>query len=178
MQPFNEQYSILFKCLKTGLHNFDFELDDRFFEYFENSDCLGGTFRINAELDKKDHLLSLCFSFSGSTMVICDRCLEELDIPLEFKSNLFVKFGPEEQETDADVIYLEQNEHILYLADYFMESIFLHLPIKRVHHKDAKGNDICNKSMIEKLNEHRSVEDNAETDPRWDSLKNLISNQN
>lgn len=173
MSAFIEQYSIPFKSLRTGIHNFSFELDDRFFKHFDNPDCTGGAFSVELELDRKSHLMSLFFNFSGHVTVVCDRCLDEFDLPLEFSTQLFVKFGEEGNETDADVIYLDPGESKLNLAEYLYESVCLNLPAKRVHSKDEKGNDLCNKKMIEKLEQHRIKKDVDESDPRWDSLRGI-----
>ena len=173
MPAFIEQYNIPFKGLKTGVHHFSFELNERFFDNFENPDCKGGAISADVEMDKKDHLISIFCSFSGHVRVVCDRCLEEFLLAMEFDSNLFVKFGEEGTEGDADVIWLEHHEHKLNLADYLMESVCLNLPFKRVHQKDDKGNDLCNREMIEKLDKHRAKDDNITIDPRWDTLKDM-----
>jgi uncharacterized protein len=169
-----EQYNILFKGLGTGKHNFSFNLDNHFFRHFENPDCPGGAFKVDVEMDKKSHLLSLSFSFSGSARVNCDRCLDDFDLPLEFGTSLFVRFGEEEgDEPDSDVIYLDLNEHKLNLADYLYESVCLNVPVKKVHPNDEKGNKSCNREMIEKLDKHRAKKNIKGSDPRWDQLRNI-----
>ncbi len=178
MSAFIEQYNIMFKGLKTGVHHFSFDLDNRFFGYFESPDCHGGDIAVSVEIEKKSHLLTLVLVFSGNVKVICDRCLEELDMPLEFESKLYVKFGEEGYEKDAEVLYLDVNENNLNVAEYFIESIRLNLPIKRVHKKDKNGNDLCNKLMIEKINEHRKKNTRNRPDPRWNSLKDMFNKKN
>lgn len=174
MPAFIEQYSILFKSLSTGVHNFNFILNTPLFEHFDNPECPGGTFSVDLELDKKSHLLSLLFTFSGEATVICDRCLDEFSLPLEFNSSLFVRFGEEVMETDADVIYLDPNEYKLNVAEYLFETICLNLPVKKVH----KSKENCNKEMISKLDKHRINPDEKGTDPRWDSLRDIKKNKN
>jgi uncharacterized protein len=171
MTTFGDLYSIRFKSLKTGVHHFNFFLDNRFFEHFENPECQGGAIRIDVEMEKKNHMLSVFMAFSGLARVVCDRCLEEFDLPLVFNSTLFVKFGMEGPESEADIIFLEPDEYKLDLADYFYESACLNLPFRRVHPKDDNGNDLCNKDMIEKLDKYSIRKER--TDPRWDSLKEL-----
>jgi uncharacterized protein len=174
MPAFIEQYSILFKSLRTGIHSFKFVMDSRFFEHFDNPECPGGAFSVDLEMDKKSHLLSMFFTFSGEATVTCDRCLDEFSLPLEFNTRLFVRFGEEVMETDADVIYLDPNEHKLNLAEYLLESICLNLPVKRVH----ENIDDCNRDMIRKLNKHVIKPDEKGTDPRWDSLRDINKNKN
>ena len=173
MSTFIGQYDIPFKGLKTGMHHFSFELSQRFFDNFDNPDCKGGAISVDVEMDKKNHLLSILCSFSGSVRVVCDRCLEKFSLAIDFDSNLFVKFGEEGAQVDADVICLELHEHKLNLAEYFFESVCLNLPIKRVHHKDNEGNNMCNREMIKKIDSHRVKNGKKSTDPRWDTLKNI-----
>ncbi len=173
MSNFIEQYDIPFKGLKTGLHNFSFELSQRFFDNFDNPDCKGGAISVNLEMDKKNHLLSILCNFSGSLRVACDRCLDEFSMAIDFSSNLFAKFGKEGTQGDADVIWLESHEHKLNLAEYMFEIICLNLPIKRVHQKDNKGNDMCNREMIKKLDNLQVKTGNNYDDPRWDTLRKL-----
>jgi uncharacterized protein len=174
MPAFIEQYSILFRSLRTGVHNFNFVMDSRFFEHFDNPECPGGDFSVSLELDKKSHLLSMIFIYSGKATVICDRCLEEFSLPLEFSTRLFVRFGEEVMETDAEVLYLDPNEHNLNVAEYLLESVCLNLPVKRVH----ENSDDCNRDMIIKLDKHRINPEEKGTDPRWDSLRDINKNKN
>lgn len=178
MPAFTDQYDILFKSLKTGIHRFGFDLDDDFFRHYENPDCLGGKIAVSVEMEKKDHLLSLFFEFSGKTRVVCDRCLDDFNIPVDFPSSLFVKFGEEPEDSDADVIYLEENEHKLNIGGYMIESICLSLPLRKVHIDDEQGNSTCNRIMIDKLKSHKDCGESHDTDPRWDALKNILKKNN
>jgi len=177
MPAFIEQFEILFKGLKTGIHHFSFELNEDFFSYFDNPDCLGGAVNIELEMNKKDHLISITCNFTGTVRVVCDRCLEEFLQKVNFNSLLFVKFGDGDQERDADVIWLEPGSHKLNLAEYFLESVCLSLPFKRVHQKDENGYDLCNIEMIKKLDEHRVRAEDKTADPRWDTLKNIMNKE-
>ncbi|MFO7924613.1 MAG: DUF177 domain-containing protein [Bacteroidales bacterium] len=177
MSSFIEQYNIQFKGLKTSIHHFNFELTDRFFNHYENPDCPGGAIDIDMEMDKKNHLLAMSFIFHGRVRVTCDRCLEDFDMPVNFKSNLFVRFGEEGAEKDPDVIYVDQNEHHINLADYFIESVCVNLPVRKIHPIDDSGNETCNRDMIRKLNEHITDRDTI-TNPAMEKLKDLISKKN
>lgn len=173
-----EQYDIAFKGLKTGMHSFGFDLEDSFFDHFDNADCKGGTVRVDAAMEKKDHLLSFLFMFSGTIRVVCDRCLEIFDMPMSFQCPLYVRFGEDNSEADADVIYLATKEHKLNLLEFFNENIYLNLPLKRVHPVGGNGIPLCNREMLDNLEKHLVKEDKERTDPRWDSLKGLIDKKN
>jgi uncharacterized protein len=174
MAAFIEQYDIMFKGLKTGVHCFNFSLDNRFFGFFENPATKGGDIKVGVELDKKSDFLALSLRFSGKVKVECDRCLDEFDLWLDFVNTLYVKSGEEGVEKDADIIFLEPNEYKVNLAEYFIESILLNLPVKKVHENRENGTDSCNIEMINKIREHSVNEKSGKTDPRWDRLKDMI----
>ncbi len=171
---FFEKYNIRYKGLRTGHHNLNFELEDSFFRNFDDPECRGGSIRIEAELEKKDDLLTFVFTFSQSVKVVCDRCLEEFDLPLNFKTTLYVRFDEEGPQEDPEVLHLDPKENKICLARYFMESIRLNLPIKRTHPLDKNGESLCNMEMLRKLEQHLFKENKENRDPRWDSLRDLL----
>jgi uncharacterized protein len=170
---FSGKYTIQFKGLKDGFHSFEFEASDRFFEFFENQDVQKGSLTIQVGLTKKTGMLELDIAIGGSVNVLCDRCLDSFDHPVDFRGTLYVKFtGHPEDPEDPDVVFLSSEEHELDLARYFYESVILSLPYSKVH-PDSEGNSSgCNPLMIEKLNAILAKDKKA-TDPRWDSLKGL-----
>lgn len=175
MKP-NRQFVIPFKGLKVGKHTFVFEIDDMFFDDFEKSEITKGKVHVEVDLDKKTNMLELHFGLMGNVIVTCDRCLDEFEMPIEFTTELFVKFGDVTEEQTDEIIVLSHNEFELDVAQYIYEFVHLSLPYKRVHPLDSKGNSTCNKEMLKKLDEYVIRENEKNTDPRWDDLKNLMNN--
>ena len=125
----------------------------------------------------------------------CDRCLDDMEIPIDTHNRLVVKFGKEYAEESDEVVVIPEDEGAINLAWFLYEFIALAIPMKHVH---APGK--CNKAMSSKLKKHtaRSTEDGDEeyeddsveediaidddvpvaTDPRWDGLKGLLENDN
>jgi len=104
--------------------------------------------------------------------VACDRCLEQMELPIEGYERLIVKFGESNIEESDDVLILNENEHNLDISGYIYDYIMIRIPIKKVHKEDQNGISECNPKMIEileKLSE-RKVEN------RFDKLKDLINN--
>ncbi len=176
MSTFIKQYSILFEGLKAGNHYFRFKMDDSFFSFYQNPESLKGQMKVEVEMDKKSDLLALDLKFSGFVSVICDKCLEYFEMPMNFRNSLFIKFIGNEDSGDIEVIYLEPGETRVNLAGYFIESILLQLPLKRVHPSNDKGESLCNKKMIDILEGYSKTGSDTETDPRWDALKKLMNN--
>ena len=71
------KYNIEFKGLKEGLHEYEYKVDDKFFEHFNESLVKNGNITVKAELEKRSAFLKLQFTISGWLELICDRCLDE-----------------------------------------------------------------------------------------------------
>jgi uncharacterized metal-binding protein YceD (DUF177 family) len=172
------KYRIVYQGLAEGKHEFDFQVDNMFFENMEYSDIKSGDLKVNVLLNKKSTFLELDFQIQGSVDLTCDRCLEMYEQPIEFEGKLFVKFS-EEDSSAEDVIYLSPAEHEIDIAHYIYESINLSIPLKRVHPEDENGDVTCNPEMLEKLNYYKTEKSAEEDiDPRWNDLRNLMANNN
>ena len=127
------QYTLPFSGLSEGKHLFDFVVNDRFFDEFENSEVEKGDLTIQVELEKRSTYLRLSFSIRGVVQIICDRCLENFYFPVESKRDLLVKFSEKRVEDEAELIYLHPNDIQVEIAQYIYEFEILSLPIRRVH---------------------------------------------
>ncbi len=85
------QYIIQFKGLKEGVHEFEFILGKPFFEEFERLEVQDGKVVAGITLERKTSLLDLEIHLQGDILVICDRCLEnfwmEVDYPVIWSFN-------------------------------------------------------------------------------------------
>jgi len=167
-------YTIIISGLNEGRHTIDFEIDNEFFESFEESEIKEGSLFAIIELEKRSSHIDLYIKISGKVKVSCDRCLEMFFYPLECENRILVKLGKKIEDCDPDIVSLTTDEHEFDLRQHFYEYIHLALPIKRVHPYDQKGNSTCDPVMMEKLNE-LTVEEENENDPRWDELKKLMN---
>jgi len=179
MSSYLNTYSIHFKGLKVGKHLFNFEVDKKFFDEFEEGELKQGKLLVDLILTKQSQMLDLNISINGQVEVVCDRCLDNFDLPISFNGSLFVKFGNEKGEEGDEIIILTQDDNEINLAQYIYESISLSLPIQRFHGMNGlKGK--CNKEMIEKLKSHlsssSSKEETQDVDPRWEKLKDIKLN--
>jgi uncharacterized protein len=175
------KYDIAFKGLKESVHQFEYELDDRFFDNFENSEVEKGSLKAVVLLTKQTTLMILDFTIEGSVELQCDRCLDLYMQQISSKGKLYIKFGHEEEELSDEIIVISLDEHLINISHYLYEQVILGLPVKHVHPKKSKGDNGCNPEMIKKLKEYlvESVEDKAEEgiDERWSELKKLVNNK-
>ncbi len=172
-------YSIHFKGLKVGKHSFSLEADDKFFDEFEESEIKKGKLQVEVLLNKQSQLLDLTISFEGYVEVVCDRCLDNFELPISFKGSLYVKFGEDKAEEGDEIIFLSIDDSEINLAQYIYESICLSLPFQRYHGMNGTKTK-CNKEMIKKLKSYLSgnskKEETEDVDPRWNKLKDIELN--
>lgn len=161
-----KDYTISFSGLTIGEYEFDFEVDNTLFEEYENEDILGAEVSLNVLLKKEERIMSFDFSFEGILNVLCDRCLEPLDIDVRGVNTLLVKFGDENKEEDDDVIVISNKENKINLSQYIYEYILMQKPMQCVH-KEGE----CNKDMLDRINKIDEITESI--DPRWESLKDI-----
>lgn len=174
-----QKYRIVYQGLSEGVHEFDFDVDNSFFESLEYSDIKKGDLKVNIVLNKKSTFLELDFQINGNVELLCDRCLDDYNQPIEYEGKLYVKFSEAGEDLADDVITLSPSEYELDLSHYIYESISLSIPLKRVHPDDEDGNVTCDPKMLEKLKNFKidePADDNI--DPRWEDLRNLMANNN
>ena len=167
-----EQFKIHLKSLTDEVTTLDFDLDNQFFEALDSLEVRQGTLHVSVSIRKTTGFYELRFHTKGTVTVTCDRCLDDMDQPIEADNLLTVKFGAVYSEED-DVITVPEDEGILDLTWIIYESVALAIPIRHVH---APGK--CNTAMtnvLEELSADRSSDEESDQaiDPRWEKLKRL-----
>lgn len=181
-------YTIPVKGLALGEHEVSYDVNDKFFGCFEDSEIQKGSVEVLVRAKRAGSFIELDFEIEGEVVVTCDRCLEEYLQPVSYEGSLFVKFSALIHEDEGDVIYVDPNEGELNLAQYIYESICLSLPYQKVHPADEEGNSTCNQEMLERLeaietNFHddpaliEPEEDEEEEEMPWDEIKKLLDNK-
>ena len=141
-----QRYSIAWKGLKNGRHDFRFEVDKALFEAFESTEIKDGRCEVSVGVDRSEKQLTLDVGITGHVVVECDRCLEDCRVPIDFEGQLVVKFSDEVHEYDGEVMWMLPGEDRVELAQYIYESIVLSLPYQRVHPEGE-----CNPEMLERF---------------------------
>lgn len=168
------QFSIPVKGLGDGIHEYQFKIDKSFFDEFEHSPIKEGAFDVNFVFDKRPEMFDLHFEFEGTAKAACDRCLANVDLPVEGENRLLVKFG-EEDSNDADVVFVSREISSLNVAKYIYEYICLAMPLINVFDCQSLENPPCDEKMLDYLENKESEEDNdGDTSSVWDDLKNAF----
>jgi len=175
-------YTIQFVGLKQGEHDFQFNIDNTFFEHFEYDDFNSIAIELDIKLIKKSTLLEFYFDAKGLVNVNCDLTNEPYDQPLEATYKLVVKFGQEYNDEIDDILIIPHGEYEVNIAQYIYELIVLAMPAKRVHPGVEDGT--LESDILDKLEELRIKNNEAESDeepqekeidPRWEKLKDFLT---
>ena len=170
-----EPFKIDLKGLNEGLTTIKFDLTEDYFEAIDAPAVTKGSLNVEVVIARTSDFYELNFKTKGVVTVQCDRCLEDMELPIEADNKLVAKFG-EEYSEDDDLITVAENEGILDVAWFIYEFIELVIPIKHVH---APGK--CNPAMMKMLDEHSATRSSNEEgekaiDPRWSKLEKLKNN--
>lgn len=170
-----QEFLIPFVGLKLGKHQFEYQIDNSFFEGFEYHEFEAASVTVNVVLEKKSTLLEIGFKHKGTVTVPCDLTSELFDLPVKGKSHLVVQFGDEFNDDNEELLILPHGEFQVDIAQYVYEMIALSVPQKRIHPGVKDGT--LNSKALDRLKEFevkdvKTVEE--ETDPRWDKLKQFL----
>ncbi len=174
----NREYEIAFIGLKPGEHEYQYHIEDKFFEQLltegriEKPDFRNADLDVKMILDKKSGTMLLKFFINGKCIIPCDRCGDDYDLLLWDEFELLVKIVDDEtvdkmNRDDAEVAYIGRSDSLLDVSGWLYEFITLCVPIQHVHGEDEEGNSLCNPEALKFLQNPESVPGNS----IWEQLK-------
>lgn len=168
------QYIIEFGGLSVGVHEFEFEVDDKFFKNIENSEIERASVKVNATLTKQNNLLKMHFDISGTVGVECDRCIKHFDLPIENEEDLVIKYGNPTESSD-DILIISDGETQFEISQYIYEYIILAIPARRVPCELNDKKFECDQEMLDKLDSLNapSDEEKESNNPIWEQLNKI-----
>lgn len=169
-----ETYTIPFRGLKPGVHPFDFEIGDTFFDHFPESQIKNGTVHVHLDFEKEERMLLLRFSISGTVRVPCDRCNEPVDLRISGNDQIIMKFGEAYQEQSDEVVIIPEMTYEVDTAPFIYEFVHLLLPMRKVHGEEGAAGEACDPAVLGKLEE---LSRKPAADPRWEALSKLKGNK-
>lgn len=188
-----DKYRIDLKGMQEDTATYDFLLDNQFFANIDGPEVQKGKVNVKLNVKKTSKAFELDFQTEGVVRVPCDRCLDEMELPITSSDKLFVKFGKGFAEESNNMVVIPEEEGEINVAWFMYEFVALTIPMKHVH---APGK--CNKSMMGKLSKHlkttpdedqdqeifddsadeviEDTDESKEIDPRWNELKKILDN--
>lgn len=169
-----KDYNISFIGLKDGEHQFEYSINNTFFELFDYTEFNDAAITTTVDLIKKPNLLEFNFKATGNVGVNCDVSTEPYQEKVAATMRLVVKFGDSLIDDDIEILIVPHNTYELNIAHYIYEMLILAIPTKRVHPGVLDGT--LQSDILDKLRELEPEikEEAEEIDPRWNKLKGLI----
>lgn len=169
------EYEIAFVGLTPGIHEFNYEIKDRFFEDYGEQDFWDCNATVKLLLEKTTNFMMLRFQVGGELKVVCDRCSSNLPLNLfeDFTVTIKAVENPEEMnesEEDPDVYYISRGESHLNVAPMVYEFINLSVPMQKECAYENMDGPHCNEAARETLNKMK--EDTfTMSSPLWKGLE-------
>lgn len=164
MSRSDSQYNIPFVGLKIGKHEFEYDIDDTFFEDLEYSLVQKGKLKVILELDKKETMLLANYKVSGTVTSECDRCTAPLELEIIGEYRLIYKFGLEEAE-DETLVVLHPDEYQINVKAPIYELIIISLPSRKIHKTGECDEEMWNLVKQYTVNSEDNEEDELDFNP-------------
>ncbi len=173
----NKDFVIQIKGLQNGEHEYEFPIDGTFFRNFENSQILDADLNAEVWLEKGGGWINVEADVTGTVTVECDRCLDDVILPMDFYCTMTVKFAKDISEDDDEFIIMDPSESELDLTQFLYDYVCLNLPLQKVHPEGK-----CNELMMQKLGSlsgnGESGHTVAEENSPFGALKELLNKKN
>ena len=134
----NERFIIPLNGLTAGENVFSWQAGKEFFDIFENTEILDARLDADVRVEKSGRYIGVDCDVRGEVKVECDRCLDELDMPIDVEIRLSVKYGSEEsseepQPGEREVIFVPDTDAELDMSQIIYDYVCLSLPMQRMH---------------------------------------------
>lgn len=187
------EYIIPIYGLSNKEHEYKFDINDAFFDSFEESIVKKGNFKVAVLLDRSETMIVANVTVIGVAKLMCDRSLDEFDFPIETSERILYKYEDKFEEIDDALFHIPFGEENLDVSLIIYDLINVQIPMKKLHPRFQE------EESLEEINEfdfeeeeatlvYSSSEDEGEieneedeeqkTDPRWNKLKDLNNKLN
>lgn len=191
-------FKVPLKQLSEGKHEFEYHLDKEFFTNMESTDIHRADVKVVLTVDYHNGLYRMSFDCKGTIVVLCDRCLDDLELPVDTVYDITVKYGDHYDDQSDDLLEIPESDNFLNVAYIIYDTVSLQVPIKHVHplgkcnrkmsallkrHSAGRGpqdsEDIAlEEDLIDEMDQMDDLDAGQDTDPRWDALKDINPSDN
>ena len=169
------------KTLPFGTHTVECHVDESFFNLDEQNEVRRADVDVTVQVTRKsENTYRLEISCRGTVTTACDRCLDDLDLPVDVDYRLNVEqMGTELDDSNDELLIVPSDWRELDAAPLVRDTVLLAMPMTHCHENEED----CNPDVLDVLDSHRAeaVPDGDDdqqsettgTDPRWEALKKL-----
>ncbi|MBO5382622.1 MAG: DUF177 domain-containing protein [Bacteroides sp.] len=187
-----DKYIVDLKGLQQNVTQIEYVLDNQFFADLDAPEVEKGRVTVCLTIKKFSNAFELMFQTEGVVVVLCDRCLDEMEQAIASEDKFTVKFGAKYDDENDDLIVIPEDEGTLNVAWFMYEFIALAIPMKHVH-PSGKCNNLVSKKLgkllrtssddeemsddfIADVDDSTLEEEEKPIDPRWNELKKIFDN--
>lgn len=163
-------YNIRISGIKDGNHEYFFNINEKFFESFVESELINCVVKVNCNLFKDGNKLKLSLHIEGNILNFnCDLCAGSINLSIVNSIDVLLQETESKMEDTDEIIYIQSNQSHIDISQLIYETIILSIPSKIEH--SGVENDICDKEMMVLLDKY--AEKKEINDPRWGDLNKL-----
>ncbi len=159
--------------LSIGEHDYELQVDENLFEAFENEIVKKGNLTTKITLNKSETMIDMVFQIEGHVELECDRSLDLFDYPMNFEKHIIFKFGDIEEELSEEVLVIARDAQTINVASLIFEFVGVEIPMKKLHPRYDEEDTDEEGTLIFTSESEIAEEEDEESDPRWEALKNL-----
>lgn len=137
--------------LLTGSYEAEYDLSTPFFNREECADLLGGQGKAKVTVVPQGGAFRLHMGFEGQVSLVCDRCLDAVEMPLHCEEDLVLKVGQASLEAEDNEEWIDPQTGLCDLDWLLFEMIVINLPMTHCH-----PNGECNPRMEALLQAHHA----------------------
>ncbi len=141
------------KTLPFGTHAVECHLDESFFNTDEQTEVRRASVDVTLQVTRKsENTYHLEIACNGTLTTACDRCLDDLDLPVDVNYSLDVEqMGNELDDSNDELLIVPAEWRELDAAPLVRDTVLLAMPMTHVHESE----DDCNADMLDALDSHR-----------------------
>lgn len=161
-KSFENQYALNLFGLKNGRNQVDFEINDDFIKHFPKALMSGCQVKAALTIDKYPSHLQVHFDLAGTVKVECDRCAEDMLLPIAAEHTVIYSYEKKfkNQEADeVDIVYIHENDNQLVLVQDLYDFLTISLPLRKVHEDVGETcPDYISKYLVNQTDEEEEEE--------------------
>ena len=151
MNP-NDRLTVELRKVEQENQSINLHLTDDFFKNLEQEEIAGGDIEANISIRQAaGGIFRFDYRIAGSVRVLCDRCLEEVSLPVRCSETVKVSHGADDAD-DGETIAIPPSQTTYDMAWDIYEIIDVNLPLQRVHPEGQ-----CNPDMLGRFSQEEDA---------------------
>lgn len=169
----NREFLIPLNGLASGGTRFRWKADGKFFDDFGNADILDADIVAEAVAVKNSGGVRVDCSIIGTVTVQCDRCMDDLVLPVDTEVSLKLRYNAPadgaDDEDGCETVSVSAEDHDFDMRQTVYDYVCVSLPMQRFHNDGE-----CNPEMIERLDRGITVTGTETDENPFESLRELF----